>query len=111
MVTLLLKWLCSFFTADKIGILVRMLLINTGSLIAKDILNPENQKKALEFVKELAKREDLSNKEKAAVFNEKMIDFAKKSGKVLADSVINCLREFAVNAFKAQQAEEAEESK
>ena len=102
---LLFKWICSLFTADKIGVLVRLLLINTGSLVAKDILNPENQKKALEFVKELHNREDLTNKEKAAEFNKKMLDFAKKSGKVLGESVINCLREFAVNAFKVELAE------
>ena len=69
MFTLLYKWLVSLFTADKVGILVRKLLINTGTTIAKDILNVEHQKKAYEFVKELNARDDIDNKEKAKIFN------------------------------------------
>ena len=102
MFALLWKWILSIFTADKVGILVRILLINTGTKIAAEILNVENQKKAFEFVKELNARTDLSNAEKAKLFNKKMLEYAKKTGKILTDSILNCLRELAVNAFKAE---------
>lgn len=103
MFSLLWKWLLSIFTADKIGILVRALLINAGSKLMVEILNVQNQKKAYEFVKELASRKDLTNAQKAKEFNKKMLEYAKKAGKVLSESVLNCLRELAVNAFKAEQ--------
>ena len=103
MFALLWKWLLSIFTADKIGILVRALLINAGSKILTEILNVQNQKKAYEFVKELHKRDDLTNAQKAKEFNKKMLEYAKKTGQILGESVINCLRELAVNAFKSEQ--------
>ena len=31
-----------------------------------------------------------------------MLEWAKKAGKILVDSVVNCLRELAVNAIKAE---------
>lgn len=36
------------------------------------------------------------------MFNKQMLEWAKKAGKILADSVVNCLRELAVNALKAE---------
>lgn len=102
MFSLLYKWLISIFTADKIGILVRKLLINTTSQITKDIFNVEHQKKAYNFVKELNNRTDLSNKEKAKLFNQKMGQFLKASGIALSESILNCLRELAVNAIKTE---------
>jgi hypothetical protein len=53
MLKLLLQWLVSLFTADRVGVIVRKLLINTGTQVAKDIFNVEHQKKAYLFVKEL----------------------------------------------------------
>jgi len=46
MFKLLWKWLVSVFTVDKIGILVRTILLRAGSKIASDILNPDFQEKA-----------------------------------------------------------------
>lgn len=54
MLKLLLQWLVSLFTADKVGVIVRKLLINTGTQVARDIFNVEHQKKAYLFVKELS---------------------------------------------------------
>lgn len=100
MFTLLWNWICSIFTADKIGILVRKLLIRSTTIIAADILDVDNQKKAYEFVKELNNNKELSTAQKAEQFNKKMLEYALKEGKKLSTSVINCLRELAVNAIK-----------
>jgi len=42
MFTLLFKWLISLFTADKIGCLIRRLLLGAGYAVAKEILDVEN---------------------------------------------------------------------
>lgn len=102
MFTLLWKWLVSIFTADKVGILVRLLLLSAGKTVLKDLVDTENQKKAYEFVKELNARTDLTNQQKAALFNAKFLVWAKLGGKAIALSVVNCLREMAVNAVKAE---------
>lgn len=39
MFTLLWKWLVSIFTADKIGVIVRKLLLAAGKPVAKDLFN------------------------------------------------------------------------
>ena len=105
MFTLLWHWLVSLFTADKIGILIRLLLLSAGKTVLKDLLNTEHQKKAYEFVKELNGRTDLTTQQKAKLFNEKFIAWAKASGKEIALSVVNCLREMAVNALKSEESE------
>lgn len=102
MFALLLKWLVSFFTADKIGIIVRTLLGNAAQSIARDILNVENQRTAYNFVITLNMRTDLTGHEKQKIFNEQMLEWAKASGKILCESVISCLREMAVNAVKSE---------
>ena len=96
-------WFVGLFTKEKIGILFIMLFKAGMSAVAKQIADQQLQKKALEFVKELAARNDITNKEKAVIFNEKMLEYGKKLGKVLCESVINCLRELAVNALKAER--------
>lgn len=101
MLAALWTWLVGLFTKEKIGILFIMLFKAGVSSVAQQIADLRLQKKALEFVKELAVRDDLTGREKAALFNEKMLEYAKTLGKTLCDSVINCLRELAVNALKA----------
>lgn len=103
MLSALWAWLVGLFTKEKVGILFVLLFKAGTSVIAAEIADTGLQKKALEFVRVLAKREDLSNKEKAQIFNEKMFDYAKKIGKSLGEAVINCLRELAVTALKAER--------
>ena len=103
MLASLWTWLVGLFTKEKIGILFVLLFKAGASAIAEQIADKNLHKKALEFVRELAKRDDISNKEKAAIFNEKMVEYGEKLGKVLCESVVNCLRELAVNALKAQR--------
>ena len=103
MLTTLWAWLIGLFTKEKIGILFMLLFKSGVSAIATEIANSALQDKAYEFVKELADRTDINNAEKARIFNQKMLEYGKKMGKVLHDSVINCLRELAVNALKAQR--------
>jgi len=100
MASIILNWLKSIFTREKIGILFQKLFKNAAQQFAKEIFNSENQKKAYEFVKELHYNKELTNSEKAKVFNQKMAEWAFKCGRILATSVINCLREMAVNVLK-----------
>ena len=103
MFTILLHWLASIFTAEKIGVLVRIILMRAGKTVLRDLLNVKNQLRAYEFVKELNKRDDLTNKEKAKLFNQKFAMWAATGGKKIKESVINCLREMAVAAVKAER--------
>ena len=96
-------WFVGLFTKEKVGILFVLLFKAGVSAVAQQIADQQLQKKAFEFVKELAQRTDISNKEKAAKFNQKMLEYGKKLGKTLCESVINCLRELAVNALKSQR--------
>lgn len=102
MISVVWSWLVGIFTKEKVGVLF-MLLFKGASAVALEIANKDLQRKALEFVRELAHREDLTNAQKAQKFNEKMFEYGKMLGKVLKDSVINCLRELAVNALKAER--------
>lgn len=103
MLSTLWAWFVGLFTAEKVGILFLLLFRSGASAVAQYIADNDLQEKAYEFVKELAKRDDLTNGEKAKVFNKKMYEYGKKIGKVLGDSVLNCLRELAVNAIKAEK--------
>ena len=102
MFTLFWKWAVSFFTADRIGVLVRKLFISAAKPVVSDLLNPQNQKKAYEFVKQLHARKDLTNTQKAREFNKMFIAWAKKQKVAIRLSIVNCLRELAVNALKAE---------
>ena len=98
---------CAFFTSNKVGIILKILFAKASSSIVSELLNKENQQKAYEFVKELNSRNDLTVKEKAEMFNKKMHDWLRDfTKKELSDSMINCLREFALSALKAESSEE-----
>lgn len=86
----------------KVGWLIGIIFARVGSDIAKDLANELYNKKAYEFVKELSKRNDLTGFQKAAEFNKKFTEWLAISGKVLATSVINLLRELAYNALVTQ---------
>lgn len=103
MLAALWAWFVGLFTKEKIGILFLLLFKSGISAVAAQISDLNLQRKALEYVKELAKRDDLDNFQKAKEFNKKMAEYGLKLGKVLCESVINCLRELAVNALKAER--------
>ena len=96
------SWICSLFGKQKIGILTKLIFTTSTSVFVKDLLDKENQRKAYEFVVELNKRTDLSNLQKAEVFNKKMLEWSIKEGKKITTSIINALRELAVNAVKSE---------
>ena len=102
MLSALWTWFLGLFSKEKVGILFLLLFKSGASAIAKYIADNDLQQKAYDFVKELAKRDDLTSVQKAQIFNEKMLEYGQNVGKVLCESVINCLRELAVNAIKAQ---------
>ena len=104
MFTTILSWLKGLFTTKKLGIIIAIFAKRAASVMVKEIMDPINQQKAYDFVKELRAREDMTNSEKAKVFNKQMLDWAKKLGKKLSDNMINCLREMAVAAVKAELA-------
>ena len=95
-------WLKGLFTAKKVGVLLAIFAKKAVIPVIAEIADPENQKKAYGFVKELRLRTDLTSEQKATLFNKQMLEWSKKAGKILADSVVNCLRELAVNALKAE---------
>lgn len=95
-------WLVKRFTREKVGVLFRILFQSGTSAVATQIADLDLNRKALEFVKELAQRDDLTSAAKAQLFNKKMIEYGKLLGKTFGESVINCLRELAVNALKVQ---------
>lgn len=95
-------WLSTLFPKSKIGILFSMLFAKAGTVLVSEILDVENQQIAYAFVVNLSLREDLTNKEKQKIFNQQMLEWAKSLGKKMSESVINCLRELAVNALKAE---------
>lgn len=61
MLKLLWKYVISFFTADRIGVLIRSLFAQIGKQLAKQILDPSNQQKAYEFAKAVAADKTLTN--------------------------------------------------
>ena len=95
-------WFVGLFSKEKIGILFVMLFKAGSSGIGRLLADVDLHQKALKFVRELALRDDLTNKEKAALFNERLLAYGKQIGTDLCESVINCLRELAVNALKSQ---------
>ena len=102
MFSVLWAWFVGLFTKEKIGVLFLLLFKSGMSAVATQIADHNLQRKALEYVRALAKREDLDNFQKAKEFNKKMAEYGLLLGKTLCDSVINCLRELAVNALKAE---------
>lgn len=96
-------WISSLFPKSKIGIIFSLLFAKAASTFAQEVLDPENQKAAYDFVKALHERDDLVNTEKMRIFNKQMLEWAKIMNKKMALSVINCLRELAVNALKAEK--------
>ena len=91
------------FSTNKIGIIFKLLITNAASAVVKSLTDKTNQQKAYEFVKSLNARKDLSTADKAKEFNKKMAEWAKTfAKKELSTSVINCLREIAVAALKAE---------
>lgn len=95
------EWLKSIFSKDESkSALLKVLMEGIDDPSLDVIKDPDLGKKAIQFVKELNKREDLTGKEKADIFNEKLFDYAKKVGKVVHAVAINLLRELAVTAVK-----------
>lgn len=98
----ILQIFTSMFCKDNLGKLLKILILRASSIAAKEILDKQNQEVAYNFVKTLNARDDLTNFEKAKIFNEQMLVWAKKLGKEMSESAINCLRELAVNALKCE---------
>ena len=104
LLTKILTQLFIFFTTNKIGLLLQTIFSNMASTMLTDVANKKNQAKAYEFVKELNADPKLTNAEKAKLFNQKLLIWAKETGqKELSDAVVNCLRELAVCKEKAKQ--------
>lgn len=103
MLAKIFSYISKFIPDSKLGVILSLLLTKASSVLIADIFNAENQRVAYYFVKALSENDKLTGKEKAARFNEQMLQWAKAEGKKISESCINCLRELAVNAFKAEQ--------
>ena len=105
MKTLLLKvweWLKALFKKDDTKSTLLKILLDAYNSEDLDVIKDKDfGDKAILFVQELNNRDDLTGTEKAAIFNEKMLGYAKKIGKVVATCALNLLRELAVLAVKA----------
>lgn len=93
------NWIKSFFKSNKQDILT-IILSNLNSPELKELCDQDIKNKAFEFVKELWNNNELTGMQKAALFNEKLIAYAKKVGKAIAPAMINLLRELAYMALK-----------
>ena len=109
MLTAIWTKICALFGGNTVGVLFKILLqkvaSKAASAIVDEIKNKENQQKAYELAKQLADTQ-LSNTEKAKAFNKMFGEWAKNvAKKTISDSIVNCLRELAVIALKAEKAE------
>lgn len=94
-------WLKELFSRDDSqSALLKVLMEGLSGDDLDVIKDKELGAKAIQFVKELNERTDLTGSEKAKIFNEKMLAYLKKVGKVVAVFAINLLRELAVTAVK-----------
>ena len=94
-------WLKSIFTTDESkSALLKVLMEGIDDPALDIIKDPDLGKKAIQFVKELNKREDLTGKEKAEIFNAKLYEYAKAVGKVIGSVALNLLRELTVTAVR-----------
>ncbi len=104
MKSLLLKvweWLKSLFQKDDTKSTLLKILLDAYNSEELDVIKDKDfGDKAILFVQELNNRNDLTGTEKAEIFNEKMLEYAKKIGKVIAICALNLLRELAVLAVK-----------
>lgn len=95
------NWLKSIFTTDESkSALLKALMEGIDDPSLDIIKDPDLGKKAIQFVKELDDRKDLTGKEKAEIFNAKLRDYAKVVGKVISVVALNLLRELAVSAVR-----------
>lgn len=105
MKNLLLKvweWLKALFQKDDTKSTLLKILLDAYNSEDLDVIKDKDfGDKAILFVQELNSRDDLTGTEKAKIFNEKMLEYAKKIGKVIATCALNLLRELAVLAVKA----------
>jgi len=94
-------WLKELFSRDDSqSALLKVLMEGLSGDDLDVIKDKELGAKAIQFVKELNERTDLPGSEKAKIFNEKMLAYLKKVGKVVAVFAINLLRELAYMAVK-----------
>ena len=79
---------------------LNIIVSNLSSPELKELCDADLMNKAWEFVKELHIRTDLTGKEKAEIFNKKLIEYGKKVGKVVAALSCNIIREVTYTALK-----------
>lgn len=95
-------WICSILPKKALGVLTKIIFQAVGSVFVGAILNKSMQEAAYKFVKELNDRKDLTTLQKAEKFNHKFMMWCLERGKEVKESVINCLREWAVIAVKSE---------
>ena len=77
-----------------------ILTANCDSAELKELRDADLMNRAWELVKELHVRTDLTSKQKADIFNEKLLYWGKKVGKVIGTMALNIVREIAYAALK-----------
>ena len=95
------KFFVNLFKSSDMKVeIFNILMGNCDSPELKELRDADLMNKAWELVKELHVRTDLTGKEKAAIFNEKLAYWGKKVGKVIGTMALNIVREVAYAALK-----------
>ena len=99
--TKIFKFFVNLFKRQDMKVeIFNILLAGLDSEEIKELRDADIMNKAWEFVKDLHTRTDLTGKEKAALFNEQMLKWGKKVGKVIGVASLNIIREIAYAALK-----------
>ncbi len=85
------------------GCIAKCFAKHKSTLVISEIVDPVNQERAVEFVKQACSKKNFSSSEKAEFFNLKMLDWAENNGVKLSDCALNCLRETALASVKASE--------
>lgn len=92
----------SLFTKKTLGVIFRILLDHTKSSAMTILTNADIQKFAYNTAIDLRQDESMTTLEKAKEFNIRVAKYIKELGLVSTTSLINTLRELAVQAIKVQ---------
>lgn len=97
-------FLKSLFTKKALGVIFRVLFSHVKSTAMSIITDAEVQKFAYNTAIELRNDDTLTTLDKTKEFNIRMAKYIKERGLVSTTSLINTLRELAVQAIKVQAA-------
>lgn len=95
------NWFKNLFSSEEVqSEMLDILQNNLNSPEIAELKDPSIINQAFEFVKELHNCDNLTSKQKQAIFNDKMLQYSSTIGKKLSTFVVNLLREMAYTTLK-----------